>query len=607
MFYKDTYTEMNNFILNYIENDKTGRAIMLTGEWGSGKSYYVKNNLKPFLESKKGSKHKCVIISLYGLSNVSEISKAIYMELRSFKFKKKNEVLTTAGVAVSIVPKTVFNAMTSHIGYDMGQVSDKQLQKVYDSINLNGKLLVFEDIERTQMNIIELLGYINNMCENDGVKVLLVTNESELLHYHFEKDTTTEYGKEKTIFKKIYSEKAQKYIKAKEKSISDTLQFYADFQQTMDSIIDKFKNDDLSIFKGCFKTPKHSIFGTDITNYREVIVACQKACDIYNYIETNRISANKEFKKCILIGLIYYLQKCSQNLDLNFKDNTLFDSELSESDIYPLMRFCYDYYNFQIINQEEIIKTIEAYDEYIIYIDKTGFNDKDLKILYAFYTSCEEDIHNAINNIFNRLDDVNDISLSHYGRIINNLLCLKYDVRLNNKNIDEIICKILSNLKGRGAKLNKNCHLFSHTIKIHDTDGAKEFIDIKNKVFESLNYTPKTLPLKDASDYAEMIANISNDNIRQYNPNQLIKKIPLDIVIIFITKFTAETMDNLRHILLVIDYNELSNDTLNSIQTFKNGIEAILNQSDIPLDCIQKYQLRLTCDAIDRNIANNNN
>ena len=80
-----TYDEMNSFILNYISNDITGRAIMLTGEWGSGKSYYVKNTLKPFLEDNDNGKHKCVIVSLYGLSDTSEISKAIYMELRTIK------------------------------------------------------------------------------------------------------------------------------------------------------------------------------------------------------------------------------------------------------------------------------------------------------------------------------------------------------------------------------------------------------------------------------------------------------------------------------------------------------------------------------------------
>ena len=70
-----TYDEMNSFILNYLKKDITGRAIMLSAGWGSGKSYYVKNKLKPFLEEKYNGKYKCVIVSLYGLSDTSEISK----------------------------------------------------------------------------------------------------------------------------------------------------------------------------------------------------------------------------------------------------------------------------------------------------------------------------------------------------------------------------------------------------------------------------------------------------------------------------------------------------------------------------------------------------
>ena len=34
--------ELNGYIRHYIENDKTNTAIMLSGQWGSGKSYYIK-------------------------------------------------------------------------------------------------------------------------------------------------------------------------------------------------------------------------------------------------------------------------------------------------------------------------------------------------------------------------------------------------------------------------------------------------------------------------------------------------------------------------------------------------------------------------------------
>lgn len=596
-----TYDEMNNFILNYLKNDITGRAIMLTGEWGSGKSYYVKNTLKPFLEDKDNGKYKCVIVSLYGLSDTSEISKAIYTELRSFKFKKKNEVLTTAGVAASVVPKTVFNAMTSRVGYDIGQVSDKQMQKVYDSINLNKKLLVLEDIERTQIDIIELLGYINNMCENDGVKVLLVTNENVLLQYHIEKDNKKELHKETTEYKKIYSEKALKYLKAKEKSVADTLQFHADFQETIDSIIDKFKNDDLSSFKGVLTTPRRSLFRTDITNYREVIVACQKACDIYNFMKKYNIAADSEFKKCVLIGLVNYLQKRPDDPDLKFKANALLDPDLSGDSVYPLMRFCYDYYHSQVITQEAIMKTIAEYSDYIIYVDKTGYDDKDLKVLYSLYISTEEALNTAIQNIYNRLDDISDISLKHYDRIINCLLIVKYDALLNNDKIDEIIEKIISNLKGRGTKYNNAHHLFSSTLAIQDAEGTRKFKEIQDKVFESLNYVPDSIATTDSMNYAEIIVKLSNNNLRQYNPNRIMEKIPLDKIIEHIPDFTSETLDDLRHILLAIDYNELSEETLTSIKQFKDDISSLLTKEDIDLDCIKKLQIRWICDAINRN------
>ena len=48
-----TVDELNCYIKHYLEEDKTKTAIMLTGEWGSGKTYYVENVLVPFLQEQK--------------------------------------------------------------------------------------------------------------------------------------------------------------------------------------------------------------------------------------------------------------------------------------------------------------------------------------------------------------------------------------------------------------------------------------------------------------------------------------------------------------------------------------------------------------------------
>ena len=48
-----TIDECNLYIKNYLKNDKTRSAIMLTAPWGTGKSYYIENNLKNFLKDNK--------------------------------------------------------------------------------------------------------------------------------------------------------------------------------------------------------------------------------------------------------------------------------------------------------------------------------------------------------------------------------------------------------------------------------------------------------------------------------------------------------------------------------------------------------------------------
>ena len=81
-------TELNEYIKHYIEKDKTGRAIMLTGPWGSGKSFYIKNNLVTYL-AKQENKYDVIIVSLYGLVDLADISRALFFEVKFRKVKTK--------------------------------------------------------------------------------------------------------------------------------------------------------------------------------------------------------------------------------------------------------------------------------------------------------------------------------------------------------------------------------------------------------------------------------------------------------------------------------------------------------------------------------------
>lgn len=102
--------ELNEYIKKYVSDYKTTGAIMLNAQWGTGKSYYIINNLIPFLRDK--CQKNCIIVSLYGLKDSSEISKNIFMEA---KFKKLNEKKLGLN-AGKIIAKTVLKGLISFLG-----------------------------------------------------------------------------------------------------------------------------------------------------------------------------------------------------------------------------------------------------------------------------------------------------------------------------------------------------------------------------------------------------------------------------------------------------------------------------------------------------------
>ncbi len=205
---------------------------MLTGEWGSGKTYYVENILAPFLK-KDNDKNGCIIISLYGLENISDISKSIYMELRMKALEKKSEVKATG----KLIAKTIVKSASGIFGIDIN-MSENDLQSLYSSIDLSEKLLIFEDLERSNIELTKLLGYINNHVERDGAKVLLIANENEILNM----TTASSKNNDKEDDPRNIPENIQKYLRIKEKTISDTICFESNYYEAVKNIVDIFDN-----------------------------------------------------------------------------------------------------------------------------------------------------------------------------------------------------------------------------------------------------------------------------------------------------------------------------------------------------------------------------
>ena len=308
-----TVTELNNYIKHYLEEDKTNTAIMLTGEWGSGKTYYIENQLTKFLRDDKNN--RCIIISLYGLEDISEISKSIYMELKLKPLIKDSEIFVTT----KIIAKTVVKNVIGRFGID-ANMSEDDLQNIYSSVDLDGKLLIFEDLERSNIEIVKLLGYINNLVERDGVKVLLVANENEILNkqpktvsYNMEDlaslflENNTKEDKENSVPEDV---QVQKYLRIKEKTISDTIYFESDYCEAVKNIIGIFNNEKLQIMvdkdENIIEELVSMIRGYCHKNFRTFIFATQKTVDIFNKMEKDY---EDDFLKCIYFGIICFSSK----------------------------------------------------------------------------------------------------------------------------------------------------------------------------------------------------------------------------------------------------------------------------------------------------------
>ena len=412
------YEEIDRFIRDYIQNDHSGRAIMLSGDWGSGKSHYLRHELQEYLFQELEC--KCVIVSLYGLTDVSEISKAIYVELRSLKKRIKSEASNSAAIAGKIIGKTIFNGLVNKIGFDIGKIDDKDLQKVYESVDLTNKLIIFEDLERTQIDVTELLGYINNMCEVDKTKVLLIANEYAVGKEYY-------YSKKDDIIKFKLTRKYAEYQKIKEKTVGDTIKFECNLEHCIREILPTY---DIPVSEIAVKEIIEILHNTG-KNLRSFQFACQKYVEIKK-LTNNVHKLNDKLEKIIFHGIIAYIQYKDKGRDVKFECNSFIYEMIKGTANYRLFKFCYDYIKYQRFDNDAAKNQLSYYNEYCRYSKWNKDHDTDLQIIKYYRVQKADDVKRAINNIHEKIDS-GDITYWDYPELLGWLINIHSDVKIDSK------------------------------------------------------------------------------------------------------------------------------------------------------------------------------
>jgi Cdc6-like AAA superfamily ATPase len=173
-----------------------GYAVLVNGHWGSGKTFLVRRILGELFTDH----HSYAYVSLFGLTNLDEIDAALLQAAFPVLSWKSTKI---AGKLAKAALK-FFNA-------------DPEL-KPADVFNQSSfEFVVFDDLERVEMPINEVMGYINGLVEQEGKKCVVIANEKEI-------------------------EFSESYKKRREKLIGKTLEIEADLPSALEYFLSKISD-----------------------------------------------------------------------------------------------------------------------------------------------------------------------------------------------------------------------------------------------------------------------------------------------------------------------------------------------------------------------------
>ncbi|AUC76288.1 hypothetical protein [Olleya sp. Bg11-27] len=487
--------EITNRIEQYLELD-TNYAIIINGDYGIGKTHYIKNQLFPKIaklkipNSEKDETYIPILISLFGAKSIEDIQNQIFIEL--YPILKKRGVKIVAGLG---------NAVLKHFGSNLKDLFSETGTSSESLTDYRKILICIDDIDRksTELDLKEVFGFVNNLVENLNAKILLIANEDELR-------------------KEINTEDIDNYSLLREKVIGISVSFNSNVSLTFDRIIEtKYKTENSSYFDYLTEHKKNIVhrISQNKDNLRNLLFFLEHFKIVFNET-TKYLSTENKFdtiKKDVLEEIINFTLPISIEYKLGKLNTTNFSQikEVYQGFSFNLSRLIGD------SNQAEEPKTYadlfkEKYspdnngqriyfDSIFNYITgKTSFKieqlSNELNLLYKFedntipereklisklnYWDCVDLKHSEYRSFTSSLlkyVDKGEFSLEQYPTIFH------YATRFNN-----ILNYNIENLKKRFIKgILKGKDNYQYVRSIHfrlSVDRTSEFYDDLTEIVE---------------------------------------------------------------------------------------------------------------------------
>ncbi|QDW19007.1 P-loop NTPase fold protein [Flavobacterium sp. KBS0721] len=175
---------------DYLKTVNSNYALLINGSWGSGKTYFWKDSLCKICSE---NNYKTLYISLNGLSKIETLDYQLKIKLIPLLNKLDSKK------AISLL--NLLKNIGGKIIQSKYNVSPEEILKdvEVDTALFSKQVICFDDLERCNIPLSEVLGYINNFVEHKNSKVLILSDESKIQKEENKNDTTYNSIKEKVI------------------------------------------------------------------------------------------------------------------------------------------------------------------------------------------------------------------------------------------------------------------------------------------------------------------------------------------------------------------------------------------------------------------------
>jgi hypothetical protein len=172
---------LENYLHYYMNLDKPGYAVLVTGAWGTGKTHQVKNAIP---------EDQRYYISLFGLTDIDQVSKAVFAEVNPTlsKINTTFEVVEDASKSTSnLASFSLTGAALGAAGALIGSLGASGIKYFSKNLLSTGRAIIFDDLERSGLSTDQRLGIINLFVEQLGCKVIVIANDKEIAERFDEK------------------------------------------------------------------------------------------------------------------------------------------------------------------------------------------------------------------------------------------------------------------------------------------------------------------------------------------------------------------------------------------------------------------------------------